>query len=240
MYESLSAQCKNFHLYVFAFDDKCTEFLKKTNPERMTVIPLSEFEDEELLRIKPSRTRGEYCWTATPSAILYVIEKFGADHCTYLDADLYFFSSPLPLINELGSRSILITSHRYSPQFDMSARSGKYCVQFVTFRSNKDGIEALQWWRKACLEWCFDRFENGKFGDQKYLDDWTERFPNVHVLQNLGGGVAPWNMQQYRFEIHDGRPKGFELKSRKQFDVIFFHFHFLQFVSPSIFVPYYK
>jgi hypothetical protein len=61
------------------------------------------------------------------------------------------------------------------------------------------GMAVLNWWRDRCIEWCYARSEEGKFGDQKYLDDWTTRFDSVHVLEHLGGGIAPWNVQQYSF-----------------------------------------
>lgn len=237
LYNSLCETCTDFHLYVFAFDDKCFRILQSLSLQHMTVIPLNTFEDDELLRVKPERTRGEYCWTCTSSTILYVLNHYDVEHCTYLDADLYFFSSPRPLIDEMGSDSILITLHRYTPKYDQGWKTGIYCVQFVTFRNDERGLTALQWWRKACLEWCYNRFEDGKFGDQKYLDDWTERFEGVHVLKHLGGGLAPWNMQQYSFECINGKLTGLELSSGKRFEVIFFHFHSLTFVSPRFFSP---
>ena len=61
MYNSLNQHCKDFHLYIFAFDDKCYSVLKSLQLENATVISLSEFEDGELLRVKPTRTRAEYC-----------------------------------------------------------------------------------------------------------------------------------------------------------------------------------
>jgi hypothetical protein len=242
MYDSLERQCEDFHLYIFAFDDNCYQVLKSINKSRLTVISLSEFEDEELLKIKPARTRGEYCWTCTSSTILYVLNNFKVDNCTYLDADLYFFSSPQPLIDEMKDNSVMITEHRYTKKYDQSKKSGIYCVQFVTFKNDERGLKALNWWRSACIEWCYNRFEDGKFGDQKYLDDWTSRFEGVHVLQHLGGGVAPWNMQQYSFSKNGNKIIGKEIKTGRSFEVIFFHFHSLYFVSKNFFMPrpYYK
>ena len=243
MYESLNRHCKDFHLYVFAFNDECFSVLKSLYLANMTVISLPEFEDEELLKVKPTRSRGEYCWTCSSSTILYVLDNYDVDHCTYIDADLYFFASPQILLDEMDeSESVLITPHRYTPQYDQSEKTGIYCVQFVYFRNNQQGRKVLTWWRKACLEWCYNRFEDGRFGDQKYLDDWPERFEGVHVLQHLGGGVAPWNMQQYRFEQQGKEIIGIELETEKQFPLVFYHFHSLVFVTPFYFSPrpYYK
>lgn len=242
MYNSLKMHCKDFHLYIFAFNDACYSILQSLSLENATVISLQEFEDPELLRVKPTRTRAEYCWTCTSSTILYVLNKFNVDHCTYLDSDLYFFSSPQCLLDEMGEKSVLITPHRYTPKYDQGWKTGIYCVQFVTFKKNEEGLTVLKWWREACIEWCYNRFEEGRFGDQKYLDDWPERFKGVHVLEHLGGGVAPWNMQQYSFQQSTDHLVGTELSTGHTFNVVFFHFHSLMFVTPNYFSPrpYYK
>lgn len=231
LYRSLEKHCKNFHLYIFAFDTKSYNVLKKLNLVKATVIPLSEFEDEKLLQVKPSRSVAEYCWTSTSSTILYVLENFGVDNCTYVDADVFFYSSPEPIFQELGDKSILITEHRYSPQYNKELKAGKYCVQFVTFRNDENGLKALRWWRDRCLEWCYARYEDGKFGDQLYLDDWTERFQGVHVMQHLGGGLAAWNVQQYEFQKVEEKILGKENSTGQEFDVIFYHFHYLKFFN---------
>lgn len=221
MYESLSKHCNSFHLYIFAFDDLSFKVLSDKKLYNVTVISLSEFEDLELLAVKPTRSAGEYCWTCTPSIIKYSIDKYDLPICTYLDADLYFFNDPAVLIEEMGDKSILITEHRYTPEYDYSETSGIYCVQFMTFKNDINGMEALNWWRNECLNWCYARFEDGKFGDQKYLDDWTVRFEGVHVLENLGGGVAPWNIQQYNL-------------SDDASNLIFYHFHNFKFLNGGL------
>jgi hypothetical protein len=231
LYESLSKNCSNFHLYVFAFDDATFKFLNESALKDLTVISLREFEDAELLKVKPGRSAGEYCWTCTSSTIVYSIEKFKLDHCTYIDADMYFFSDPKILIDEMGDKSVFITEHRYSPAYDRSKESGKYCVQFVTFKNDSCGMEVLRWWRNACIEWCYNRIEDGKFGDQKYLDDWTTKFSCIHVMKHCGGGIAPWNVQQYSFEKFQDNISGTEILTGDKFDVIFFHFHGLKFYS---------
>lgn len=225
MYKSLKKNCPDFHLYIFAFDEKCERDLKDLALENVTVISLKDFEDEELLRIKPSRNKGEYCWTCTPSSVLHVLKNFPVASCTYLDADLYFFVDPTILIEELDKKSVSIIEHRYTPKYNQSVDSGKYCVQFMTFKNDEKGLEVLKWWRERCIEWCYGRVEDGKFGDQKYLDDWTHRFDCIYEIQNLGAGVAPWNVQQYNFTEENGEIFGVEKKSGDIFPLIFFHFH---------------
>jgi hypothetical protein len=229
MYDSLKSNTSNFHLYIFPFDDRSEQILKELSLENVTIISLNEFEDERLLGIKNSRTKGEYCWTCTPATIHYCISKFNLDHCTYIDADLFFFSNPNILVDEMKDKSVLITEHRYSKEYNRSLKAGIYCVQFITFKNTTDGLTVLNWWLDRCLEWCYSRYEDGKFGDQKYLDDWTTRFTGVHVLKHLGGGVAPWNIQQYTFSIKDDKIQVHFGEQRTE--LIFYHFHYVKFYS---------
>ncbi|MGB4775167.1 MAG: glycosyl transferase [Daejeonella sp.] len=236
MYQSLEKNCSIFHLYIFAFDDEAHQVLTKLMLKNATVISLKEFESEELLSIKPSRTAGEYCWTCTPATILYCIQKYQLNNCTYVDSDLLFFADPKLLIDELGAdHSVLITDHRYTPEYDQTETSGKYCVQFITFKNATEGLLVLNWWYQACLEWCFNRMEDNKFGDQKYLDDWSTRFKGVHELKHLGGGVAPWNTQQYTFSEVNKKILGTEISTGKKFDLIFYHYHGLKYCTNNIF-----
>jgi len=231
MYESLRKHCPDFHLYVFAFDEACYAILRRLRLENATVVSLDEFEGPELLAVKPSRSRVEYFWTCTPSIVRYVLDRFEVGACTYLDADIYFWASPAILFAELGDSSVLITEHRYTPKYDHSATLGKYCVQFVTFRNDARANLVLNWWRDSCNAWCFDRVEDGRFGDQKYLDHWPERFDGVHVLKHPGAGVAPWNVQQFDVDEENGAPTCRDKGCGDVFRIIFFHYHHLRFYS---------
>jgi len=231
LYQSLRKHAPDSHLYVFAFDDQVLDYFRKENLPGLTVISLLEFEDPELLRIKSSRSAAEYCWTCTPSTVLYCIRNYHLDQCTYVDADLCFYDNPALLMKEMGADSVQITEHRYTKAYDQSAASGKYCVQFVTFRNDTVGMNILLSWRAACIDWCYARVEEGKFGDQKYLDYWNERYGHVNELQHLGGGLAPWNIQQYRFKSDGNVITGTELVSGKAFQAVFYHFHDLKFYA---------
>lgn len=217
LYESLCKTCEEFHLYIMAFNDKAYDVLTDLNLPSLTVVHLKDFEDEKLLEVKPTRTRAEYCWTCGPSVIYYFITKYNLDSCTYLDADLMFFRSPQILFDEIGDNSIAITDH-YAPYH---IPQGRYCVQFMFFRNDEWGMKALTWWRDNCIDWCYARFENGKYGDQKYLEEFPRLFKKVCVLKNRGGGLAAWNFGQY---IYD--PDNLKISYNNElFDIVFVHFH---------------
>jgi hypothetical protein len=222
LYDSLERHCESFHLTALCFDEEAERMLNLLSLPHLCVLPLAELErqDPGLLAAKADRNRFEYCCTATPALPLHLfLTRPDLDEITYLDADLFFFSDPEPLFEEMGNASVLITPHRFPPYLRHYAANGIYNVQFMTFRRTDDGLEALRWWHERCLEWCYLRLEDGKYADQKYLDDWPDRFEGVHVMRHEGGGLAPWNLD--RFELREaggrvtvaGKP------------LVFFHFH---------------
>jgi hypothetical protein len=230
LYNSLVEQCENFHLYILAMDLETEEYFKQENTDNRTIISLNQIESfyPELTDIERERSRAEYCWTLTPYSIQYAIKNYYLESCTYLDADTLLYSDPKILIDEAGDNSIIITEHRYTPEYDRTKTSGKYCVQFMFFRNDKNGTEALEWWRQRCKEWCYAKFEDGKLGDQKYLDDWTTRFKGVYVPRNIGCGIAPWNVQQYDFIVKDVKIIVSDKITKEQGELIFVHYHNLE------------
>jgi hypothetical protein len=229
LYNSLELYCNDFHLYIFAFDDKSYEILKILDLRNATIISLNDFENEDLIRIKQTRTIAEYCWTCTASTIWYSIHKFNLDHCTYLDADMLFFASPNSIYEEIGNNSIGITSHNFSPKLKSSEVYGKYCVQFTYFKNDVDGLKALNWWKNSCIEWCYAEMKDGKYGDQKYLDYFLEKFHNVCVISNHGAGVAPWNISKFNIESTGNEILiGLKSKQNIKFQLIFYHYQGLK------------
>jgi hypothetical protein len=222
MYRSLESHAQPFRLTAFTFDERAERLLARLALPHLTVVPLAQLEahDVELAAVRPDRSPVEYCWTATPALPLYLFDtRPELAEVTYVDADLLFYADPEPLFAEMADASVLITPHRYASEYSDHVENGVYNVQFLTFRRTDDGLRALRWWRERCLEWCYYRLEDGKLGDQKYLDDWPERFAGVHVLEHVGGGLAPWNALQYRIAAHGGRI------TVDGVPLVFFHFH---------------
>jgi hypothetical protein len=231
LYHSLLEHAGDFKLWVLCFDEETYHILERMRLQRVELICLSEFENQDLLNVKNSRTPVEYYWTSTPDLPLYV---FGRDasvpQVTYLDADLFFFAPPNPIEQEMGEGSILIVEHRYPPDLAyLAAESGIYNVSLLSFRRDANALACLNWWRARCLEWCYVRVEDGKMGDQKYLDDWPQRFSGVVVLKHVGCGVAPWNIQSYQIHRRDGAVRVDDVP------LIFYHFHQFRPLGPNQF-----
>lgn len=222
LYSSLAREASPFILWVLCFDDFTHDVLSKLGVPNLRPISLQAFErdDEALLAAKPHRSQVEYYFTCTPSWLLHILNHFPeVDLITYLDADLFLYSSPQPVYEELGHRSILIVGHRFPENLRDREKYGIYNVGFLTFRNDSFGRECLHWWRERCLEWCYDRVEKGRFADQKYLDRWPVRFQQVVPLQHKGAGLAPWNVENYSLVLRNGQVL---VDSQP---LVFFHFH---------------
>jgi hypothetical protein len=233
LYESLTRYDGDAVLWILCYDDDSYCTLQKLNLPRARVISLAEFEkaNPELVAVKPTRQLREYYWTSTSSLPLYVFAQSpDIDLVTYVDSDLFFYSPPQPIFDELADRSIMLIEHRYSPEREyQTAISGLYNVGLMIFRRDANGLESLHWWRERCLEWCYARAEDGKFGDQKYLDDWMTRFDGVAVLRHPGAGIAPWNLTRFPVRQVDRR---LLVEDRS---LIFYHFHAFSIITSFLF-----
>jgi hypothetical protein len=237
LHHSLMDHCRSFHLWVLCLDEPVQAALSALDLPHVTLTPLAELEaaDGELPKVKGGRTTVEYYFTCTPAWPLWVFNHAPhLDLITYLDADLFFFADPAPIFEELGARSVGIISHRFPPDMRWRERYGIYNVGWVSFRRDENGIACLRWWRERCIEWCHDREESGRFGDQKYLDVWPELFDGVAVLEHPGANVAAWNLATHPLSVRDSA-----IWVKVQFPLLFFHFHGLRrlhryFVDPQL------
>jgi hypothetical protein len=222
LHQSLLTHAQPFHLWILCMDEQVGQQLNQLNLSYVTLIPLREVETPELLSVKAERSRGEYCWTLTPFTFQAVFNRdTSIQQVTYLDADLFLFDDPRLLIKELtDDKHVLITDHAYAPEYDKSKDSGRFCVQFLTFKRTLPAAKIMNWWQERCLEWCFNRSEDNKFGDQKYLDCWPELFAKeVHIVHQTDKTLAPWNVSF------------FEKKLNGKIKPVFYHFHGLRIVN---------
>jgi hypothetical protein len=216
---SMERHLRDYKLWILCVDDETNELLGRLDLPNISRLKLSDLETPELLEVKQGRTVAEYCWTLTPFAPKFVFEADSTvERVTYIDSDLWFRKNPKPIFDEFeaSDKQVLITDHAYAPEYDQSETSGQFCVQYMTFSRN-GGEFVRQWWEDRCIEWCFARVEDGKFGDQKYLDAWPEQFGDVvHVLRDKELTLAPWNATRF--------PYG---------NAIFYHFHGLRIISKN-------
>ena len=217
LYQSLVNVTDDFHLYVMAFDSECYEKLRSCSFKHMTVELLDDFETPELLKVKPTRTKAEYCWTCGPSVIWHFLKKYDLPDITYLDSDLFFMGSPKVIYDEIGNASVAITEQGISEE--SAKQYGRYCVQYMFFKNDEEGCNTLAWWRDKCIEWCFQRFEGNRYGDQKYLDEFPSLSPSLCVISNPSAGIAPWNMRRYIIKGNSIVQEG------REYPFVFYHMH---------------
>lgn len=234
--ESLNRVSDQFTLYIFTLDDLSFEILTSMKMKNVILISENSFLDKQLIMVKRERTRAEYCWTCTPIIIEYVLNHFDVELCTYIDADMYFYKSPQILIDEIKDSKcdVSIIEHRFPDNITKKTNErlhGKFCVEFNSFLNNANGRKVLEWWKCKCLESCSMKLNEESFGDQKYLDKWPESFMGIHILQNVGAGVAPWNLADYK--LIQGNEANIDLlyKKRIRCSLIFYHFQNLRFLE---------
>jgi len=206
LYESLVKHVPDFTLYILCLDEETYYTLKGLNLSSIKLIRLFELEEREPLFFATRKNRSliEYYFTSTPVFIRNLMTFYPEiDIISYIDADMYLFSSIDPAYKEMGNASIFIVEHRFPPELEDRLIYGRFNVGYLSFRNDDEGRRCLDDWSRDCIAWCYDLVEGDKFADQKYLDKWENEYNGLCVSKNIGINTAPWNVSQYNIELRE-------------------------------------
>jgi hypothetical protein len=205
-YRSIIRNNQNAKVWICCMDNEVYQAFKKLNLINLIAFKLQDFETEELRKARKGRTDSEYCWTLKGSLIEYIMDEYKVDSILYCDSDLFFFSDPIAIFDEWGNDSVFLCPQRDLPRIEKDY--GTYQAGLVGFKNDEHGREALTWWKRKCIEWCFYKVEEveERWADQKYLDKFPKLFKNVKISNNLGVNAAPWNIiynNDYKVQLSD-------------------------------------
>lgn len=233
---SIQAHLNEYKIYAFCMDDFSYNFLtEKYNCKNIETISLKELLlcYPNLVDLKSERSIVEFYFTCSPFICEFVFNKENScTHITYLDADLYFFSSPEYVYTEISESSVAIIPHNFYGFGKRYVKYGIYNVGWVTFKNNETGRLCLNSWLKKCAEWCFDYYdkEYERFGDQKYLENWEREFGDVKIIKQKGANLAPWNVGQYK--VQENKRGGLLIDEDL---LVFYHFASFKKLRPNVY-----
>jgi hypothetical protein len=240
LYNSIRTFNTSSVIYILCMDSITKSVLEKRSLVNTVLVSIGELEDlyVYLRELKRQRSFAEYCWTLTPHIIEFVFTTYGAQYNTYLDSDLYFFDDPDVLNIEMinNNCNTLITEHRFVNDKGKSLSEkmhGKYCVQYNTFTNCPESLALLKRWKTNVIADCEYNKKKQKAGDQKYLEEFPLLSKAVYIPKNIGVGVAPWNIKQYRLVEQDGK-RIIITDTNKKASILFYHYQNIKYISDKI------
>lgn len=229
MYSSLQENVDGYRLFVLCTDDAVYDVLSAIPFKNIVLVRLQEIEDEALLKARADRLFHAYCWTLKPVFLNHVLQAFpDAYYFAHLDADLFFFSDPTALFAENPTASLYLTHHRNAKDFEVFYTiTGIYNTGFVGCRRDDTSLAAIADWAEKCIAHCPIKEEPQRklFGDQRYVEDWPQKYKKVHVVASIGANAALWNIANYRVSRQGGQVR------LNNVPLIFYHFSGLSIIS---------
>ncbi len=219
LFASMQRHCRPFKLHVYCWDIDTHAWCESVESAELSGTGAST-QALTFALPGPSRTKAETIWTVR-SAWSELVSRHEEAPVVQLDADLMFFSSPEPLIEEVGKAKLGVISHNFGtggtpgPTVKSHSQYGMFNAGMVILNDP----DVAQRWAEMTRWWCYDHVQtirdtrvrktlshresefvemfNGRelYSDQRYLEYLFNEFEG-HFVEHPGAMVAPWNVHR--------------------------------------------
>ena len=192
--------------------------------EGFKVYHMSEIEQSRNFHDWDKKTFAEKLFTLGPAFTFRVIAGLPAGRrVLYLNSDIFFLGDPHNLWETPESWDVQLFPHHYSLINKIRLKKfGELNAGAMAITKSEESLKVIENWANQCASWCFDRAENGKYADQKYLEDFERWSVKVSVAKSKAMNLASW--------VSGAKKEDFQ-------NCIFYHFHGLVAQGEYIVLP---
>ena len=193
--EALIESLKKYDIHVIVNCLDSVTFSALSDKDGVTAVNL-QLDAPEIFGLHKTRDFRSWVWMLSSLIVYKTIQDFRElDVVVYCDADLLFYRNPLTLLGNFyeSNKDVMVSPHHYNSGIDGYLTSGAYCVQFMAFK--RTSIDIVKDWKNKCIG--NSGFVPGVvFGDQYYVNEWINDFPNRVYVQDFEFSIlAPWNLK---------------------------------------------
>lgn len=204
---SIEKHTDSFHMWICCMDQVTYDVLSRMQLLNVTSLKLSDIETDDLKSVRGSRREYEYCWTLKAPLLLYIFKNYkDVESLLYVDSDVFLFADPRICFELLKKYPVLLTCHNFTRNLKyLYSQKGRYNAGIVGFKRCSTAVSYLKWWKRKCLEWCYDIVTYGRFADQKYLEEFASAESGAYIAESTGMNAAVWNIRHEAVNLRNGK-----------------------------------
>lgn len=206
-YKSLAPHLKEAEFWFLCLDKETKPIVNKLDLPGVHCVDVEEMNNQALIKTRRDRDAREFAMTSKSNFLSHLINSGRVKNGEMLvltDVDMIFY----PPIKELfdkeikdADHSIFLTPHNFPPKKEWLIKEvGFYNLGFITFKINEHSSACIHKWANQCVEWCYlwHDYENNRYTDQLYGQNWENEYPGVLSLQNKGVNMGTWSIDKYK------------------------------------------
>lgn len=208
-------------------------FIDKVHKDDCSVLAddilIQYMKPEDIINMQFKYDITEYSTSVKPFSIKYFMQK-GYSKVLYFDPDIKFYSEFKEVLNDkyeayVTPHMLYNADHQNINGETSMLKYGLFNCGFIGFNASQNSLDFLNFWCDRLTNYCFNNPETGVYTDQKWIDFVTiKMFEKLNIIFNPGCNYAPWNMNERKVRIINGKKVIETLNNKEEVELVFFHF----------------